>query len=432
MYLFAVLIGTIKAPAVEEAEFPSLGAAVTTKETKKKKKQTMSLGEFVTGGAPVGGSRGFGGMMDLPKAPRTRSGEDGEDGGPMGSGPKLGGGFRGGYGGGGRFGGDRRAPRRMEEEEEGPSRADAVDSWGAERKFTPSDGLERRSMGGVGQRSRDEREPGGPSRADMVDDWGATRQFKPSSPKRRGGFNDSFGPSRGRDTYREPARADIEEKWERREDAKPTAFEDRPPRTVDERRRGFADSWRGSRPRSRDGSFGNRSRDVSQENTWRREAPVEHTEPPKERPKLVLKPRTAPLDDVAAPISDDGKRSSVFGAARPREEVLKEQGRDPVKEDIILEEKVSVKHGEEEKSRLHKELESLKSKAGAPDLESEEKNKLEEQMKDIESKLAKLDVKENAALQNGGTERRPRKEHSGSHQRDRRGPPMRRDSGQRW
>eukprot|EP00898_Chlorokybus_atmophyticus_P005166 jgi/Chlat1/5650/Chrsp37S05475 len=52
--------------------------------------------------------------------------------------------------------------------------------------------------------------------------------------------------------------------------------------------------------------------------------------PSKERPKLNLKPRTTPKTEVTT--ASGVRPSSVFGAARPREEVLKEQGReDPLK-----------------------------------------------------------------------------------------------------
>lgn len=83
--------GAIQAPVVKETEFPSLGAAMSVKETKKekKKKQTMSLGEFVSGGA--GGAPRADLLMSLPTGPRGRR-EEGEEEKP------LGGAFKG-YGG---------------------------------------------------------------------------------------------------------------------------------------------------------------------------------------------------------------------------------------------------------------------------------------------------------------------------------------------
>lgn len=75
-----------------EQEFPSLGAAATVKETKKdkKKKQTMSLADFVGGGTGAS-RRGIpdDSLLSLPTAPRPRA--EGEE--P--SEPQLGGGFRG-------------------------------------------------------------------------------------------------------------------------------------------------------------------------------------------------------------------------------------------------------------------------------------------------------------------------------------------------
>eukprot|EP00271_Cylindrocystis_brebissonii_P006106 TRINITY_DN186_c0_g5_i1.p1 TRINITY_DN186_c0_g5~~TRINITY_DN186_c0_g5_i1.p1 ORF type:complete len:1237 (-),score=248.19 TRINITY_DN186_c0_g5_i1:596-4306(-) len=48
---------------------------------------------------------------------------------------------------------------------------------------------------------------------------------------------------------------------------------------------------------------------------------------PTERPKLKLVPRTAPLDNPSA-AEAERSRTSVFGGARPREEILKERGVD--------------------------------------------------------------------------------------------------------
>jgi len=83
--------GAIQAPVVKETEFPSLGAAMSVKETKKekKKKQTMSLGEFVSGGA--GGAPRADLLMSLPTGPRGRREEEEEE-------KPLGGAFKG-YGG---------------------------------------------------------------------------------------------------------------------------------------------------------------------------------------------------------------------------------------------------------------------------------------------------------------------------------------------
>jgi hypothetical protein len=50
--------------------------------------------------------------------------------------------------------------------------------------------------------------------------------------------------------------------------------------------------------------------------------------------QLNLAPRSAA---APAEAGDGASKSSVFGAARPREEVLKEQGRDPLKEELAAE-----------------------------------------------------------------------------------------------
>ena len=77
---------------VAEKEFPSLGVAVTVKETKKdkKKKQTMSLGAFMGGGAAARRSKPDDSiLLSLPSGPRQRAeGEEEPD-------RPLGGGFRG-------------------------------------------------------------------------------------------------------------------------------------------------------------------------------------------------------------------------------------------------------------------------------------------------------------------------------------------------
>lgn len=74
-------------------------------------------------------------------------------------------------------------------------------------------------------------------------------------------------------------------------------------------------------------------RDASSERAWRREGGAE--EPARERPRLNLAPRSAA--PAAGGAAGGASKASVFGAARPREEVLKEQGRDAVKEDLRLE-----------------------------------------------------------------------------------------------
>lgn len=281
----------------EEDDFPSLAVTKNVKESKKekKKKQTMSLTDFMKTGS-AGRQSDDAILMSLPTAPRARApGEAAPERG-------LGGGFR-------EFGGQRggfrgrddddRGPRRGRDEEVMPSRAEMSDDWGKDRKFETGtdrdrgfgggsfrardgsrDGGFRRGGGGFDDRPRRDIDDG-PSRADTSDNWGSSRQFVPSSSRGgfedrpRGGFGDrdrSHGPSR---EFREPSKADTEDRWERRGDFQPTAFEDRAPRgeRFEERPRGrgFGESWGSGRDGSREGGFRRetlRDRDASQDK-WR-------------------------------------------------------------------------------------------------------------------------------------------------------------------
>lgn len=298
---------------------------------------------------------------------------------------------------GGRRGGD-------EEYERPVSKADMSSNWGAERKFVPSDGPPRASGGGGGFgssfsrdreggagggggfRDREERRSGFDDRprgeADTSDNWGANRKFVPNEGPARGGpggggfgggggFKDREGGFRegGRPRYDEPSRADAGDWGSRRAPPSP------PGGGAAERggRRGFGFS---EAPNSA----------ADTEDRWvRRGAPAEPSSAapaaaagPSERPRLNLAPRTKPVEAVkpatlvdgatppssttsptaaaaagaangTGPSSSDGAAAAAgppkpkvnpFGAARPREEVLKEKGIDYVKEELKLE------HGE--------------------------------------------------------------------------------------
>ncbi|GIL55113.1 hypothetical protein Vafri_10726 [Volvox africanus] len=346
------------------SDFPTLGEAAAAKPQPKgkgKKGVKLGLGEFMS--MPTGGRSDFADkslqdkaiVLSLPTAPRGGPREDG-DGRPPGG---LGGGFRD-YGAdregrGGRYQREDRPPR----EEREPSRADTVDDWGSTRKFVPGGdgggfGGSRGFGGGFGDRGdrgdRPPREPRPPSNADLVDDWGTTRKFEPSGlPGPRGGFDD-------RRRYDGPppmSKADIEDSWGRGRDFKPSE----PPSNS----RGFS----GSRDGPRDST-------ADREERWGRRAPEPSTstaapEGPSERPRLKLAPRSVPVGEQAAA---DERRASAnpFGAARPREEVLKEKGVDPIKEalklehgEVIRDETPAEKALQAEVQDLVKQLEDLKA-----------------------------------------------------------------------
>lgn len=261
--------------------------------------------------------------------------------------------------------------RRGEREEREPSRADTVSDWSADRKFTPSDSSDRSrgfgggfggSRGGFGDRDKDgggfgdrpRREDRSPSAADTTDDWGANRKFVPAAS----GDSRSFGTGFGRDRDRprtgfsdsiDPPRADTGDWGARR--GPPPAEE---PGASSSGRRGYGFSDHPVSP-------------ADMQDRWSRRAAAEPSDRPaeqsaSERPRLKLAPRTKPLETplpaangvgpgspAAAVSSPTGSgeqqapakpRSNPFGAAKPREEVLKEKGIDYRKQEMKLD------HGE--------------------------------------------------------------------------------------
>ena len=209
---------------------------------------------------------------------------------------------------------DEEFPSRPPREDEGPSKADMSDDWGKDRKFVPG-GLSDRGSGFSGRGFE-------PSRADEGGTWGRSRAGSRDDQDDR----DSRPSSRGfedRGDYPGPSKADSEERWGANRSFVPSAA---PPPRSDLN----GDRW-GSR---------------------RSSSPPPPAGPSASRPRLALKPRTLPLPDLpparsaassesgasaaaepesfSVPVSAPVKRSNPFGAARPREEVLKEQGRDTV------------------------------------------------------------------------------------------------------
>eukprot|EP00879_Flechtneria_rotunda_P001240 GHRR01001387.1.p1 GENE.GHRR01001387.1~~GHRR01001387.1.p1 ORF type:complete len:544 (+),score=208.12 GHRR01001387.1:96-1727(+) len=369
---------------VDEEAFPSLGEAIKASGQKtagkKGKPVKMGLGEFFS--APVGRRPPQSDKEILLQLPKGSSGLPREERDPN----ALGGGFKD-YG-GNREGGGLRGRREGEERE--PSRADAASDWGSTRKFTPSEprssgsggfGFRDRAEGGFGDRrgldDRPRREERPVSEADVVDDWGANRKFTPSSDADRSrGFGSSFASSN-------------------REGG---GFRDRP-RFADEPSRADAGDWgsrRGPSTEEQPGPSGRRAygfseQPVSQadaEDRWSRraqppaEAPSSSTGPA-ERPRLKLQPRTKPLDTPPAdngvarpstPSSEAGsasgqqpqqqsstpKKSNPFGAARPREEVLKEKGIDYQKQQLKLEHGEVLRDKTSEEEEMEKEVEELR------------------------------------------------------------------------
>jgi len=103
--------------------------------------------------------------------------------------------------------------------------------------------------------------------------------------------------------------------------------------------------------------------------------PAEPDAPTGGRPKLKLAPRTLPVETPPAPEPAEptpveapkprAPKANPFGTARPREEILKEQGKDPVKEDLKLEAKAVIRDDTPEEKAILDEIAALKSKAEA-------------------------------------------------------------------
>ncbi|GAB4820599.1 hypothetical protein N2152v2_007645 [Parachlorella kessleri] len=488
--------GAVLAPLVKaDDDFPSLAVTKNVKETKKdkKKKQTVSLAEFMRGGSSKPSDDAI--LFSLPTAPRGRGPGEAMPERGLGGGFREYGGQRGGFGRG--RDDDDGPPRRMREEDMGPSRAEASDNWGRDRKFEPGTGGDRgRGFGGSFRDrdgSRDEgfgrRERGGPddgpSRADTTDNWGANRQFVPSGGRSggaedrprggSGGFSDryedrprsgfgdrdrergGFG-DRERPSFREPSKADTEDRWERRGEFQPTAFEDRPARSAERfeerpRGRGFGDSWGASRDSFRDGPRRDASRDDrdGSQDRWARRGGEDAGPPPAaaapgERPRLSLAPRSAPVERAeggeSAPAAP---KSNPFGAARPREEVLREQGRDYRKEELQLEHKAAevLREESEEERELQKQIEDLRTKveAGEADApldpsEGAEGKTVSQALEECEVQLSKLqlelDDKVRYARRQAGEGSRREREEGGRGFSQERGEPRGRPEGRRY
>lgn len=179
-------------------------------------------------------------------------------------------------------------PRR---EDEGASRADESDNWGREKKFVSSGGGGGggygRSGGGGGFGSSYDEFHG---KADEDSNWKMGNKFTPSG--RSGGFGGG-GFRDSRDTFDRSSRGyGFRAKGE---------YDDPPGNRAD-----TEDRWGSRRPTNVSSGY----------------------DPPRERPRLQLSARTKPLGENTTPQQLETRsstRSSVFGEAKPREEVLKER-----------------------------------------------------------------------------------------------------------
>ncbi|KAK4340445.1 hypothetical protein RND71_041907 [Anisodus tanguticus] len=289
------------------ADFPSLAAAATTK-TKKKKPQTLSLSEFSTYSAAKQSQSAVAATKALtpeeafmlPTGPRERTAEELDQ-------SRLGGGFRSyGYDRQGRGSSDDSRSqggfRRDTDREIAPSRADESEDWGAAKKTSIGNGFDRWERGERGGFFSDSQ-----SKADETNNLAANKAFVPSSGRRfdrRG----SFG-SNGSDSDSDKWTKRKEEEGGRRFGSGGGAFD-----SLRERRGGYEGG-------------------VGSENWGRKREETGGVGAGGGRPKLNLAPRTLPLSEEKqngnepVPV-EKPKGANPFGAARPREEVLKEKGHD--------------------------------------------------------------------------------------------------------
>ncbi|XP_020249467.1 eukaryotic translation initiation factor 4B3-like [Asparagus officinalis] len=142
----------------------------------------------------------------------------------------------------------------------------------------------------------------GPSRADEVDDWGSTKKAPVGFERRE----------RDRGFFDSQSRADESDSWTSKKGTLPPANEARG------ERRGFDFRKERSNGNGVDSDSWGKKREENGGSS---------------RPRLVLQPRTLPVvngvnGEEEKEVEVKSKGSNPFGAARPREEVLKEKGKD--------------------------------------------------------------------------------------------------------
>ena len=204
----------------------------------------------------------------------------------------------------------------------------APTSGGFAETYGPDRGAPRRDEGGgLAERYGPDRsipaDGGGPSRADTVNSWGEKKAFVPSS---------DGGGGAGVDAPRGPSAADVEDRWSKKVHPSSDGGCSAPGSVAG------GDDGRGPAGRA-DGA------DVWRSSTSRGPTLTPGDAPPSAggaRPRLALKPRTLPLPadaaalDGASASADGGASANPFGAARPREAVLKDKGVDWRAEDAKL------------------------------------------------------------------------------------------------
>ncbi|XP_068666090.1 eukaryotic translation initiation factor 4B1-like [Aristolochia californica] len=383
----------------ESQSFPSLKAAAAAKP---KKKKAISLSEFTTGThvGPGGASRFDSSnrltteeMMKLPTGPKERSPDEIEP-------RRFGGGFssfsRSGppprrsdegdapWGGAGRrsygsgFDDERQAPPRRGSEYDQPSRADEVDNWATTKKpisYGPVDSTrnDRDRYSTVGT--------GGSSRADEVDSWASAKKPFPARSTFSSGFRDSAADRERPRLVLDKPRGDAVS-TESTRSTKPTPFGAARPREEVLAEKGLdwrkfdsdIDTKKMSRPTS------SQSSRPSSAQSSRPESPAGTEVAPKPRPKI-----------------------NPFGDAKPREVLLKEQGKDWRKMDFELEHRRVDRPETEEEKMLKEEINHLKrglakeSQANANGESADKSGSLHEELlhreRDLELLTRELDDK---------------------------------------
>ena len=460
----------LKKKGDDEELFPSLGAAAKAPK-KKGKPVKMSLSDFAADGpssggggayrAPGrgggGGGGGWGGGNDdniaLPTGPSARDDDEDGRGAPGGKygderiggafkdyGGDRGGGFgdrgggfgdrRGGFGDRSRspprrggFGGDRDGgfdPRDDRDRSPPRSRADDDSNWGKSKASAPPRSRSPPRGGGFGDRRRNSRSRSrgrydsrsrsrsrGPPRSPSPErDWGALRnrtgpparsRSRSRSPERErdwGALRNRQGPpARSRSRSRSPAK---ERDWGAlRNRTGPPPREERDERPA-----------RGPRPGQRADDAGDRwgkkeARDLSPRGD--RDGG---------RPRLNLAKRSEKGGG-----DEKGGGSALFGGARPREQALKEAGRDYRKEDMALA-RGSVRRKESDEEKAMKD-EIMDLTAALGDAPSDE---LKKEISDKEEALAKLSLELDDKVRFAQREEKAREEQAGKERRERREP----------